>query len=346
MIELGLSETRIEKRQSSGTDAIVSALLSSVRGTGSTLTANTVSSLEIAASWWSRCLGAALVDPEMPSVDALFLHAVGHRLAREGNAVFDLRVRPDGRVAFVEAAHWDISGSADPESWRYRLELAGPTSTEIVMRSRASVLHFKLNGDPRTPWRGMSPLGWATTTARLNGSLEKSLADESGGPIGNLIPMVEGTSANDAFRDALNSLAGDVGLPQTTAGGAGDPGQRPARDFDPKRLGPHPPESLVRLRAQVETCILGLYGISPSLVSSTSDGTMARESFRRLQTSVIRPISNIIENELGRVLEVPFKISLAPLRALDIQGSARALHSLAQSGMPFDAALKAAGFEE
>ena len=346
MIELGLSETRIEKRQSSsGTDAIVSALLASVRGNGSTLTANSSSAIEIASSWWARCLGAALVEPAIPGVDALFLHAVGHRLAREGNSIFDVRVRADGRIALVEASSWDIVGGADPDSWNYRLELSGPTVTESVTRSRARVLHFRLAGDPRTPWRGMSPLGWATTTARLNGSLEKSLADEAGGPVGNLIPMIEGSAANDAFRDALNSLAGDVGLPQTTAGGGGDPGQRPARDFDPKRLGAHPPESLIRLRAQVEVCILGLYGISPSLVSSTSDGTMARESYRRLQTSVIRPLSNIIENELQRVLEVPVALSLAPLRALDVQGSARALHSLAQAGMNFDEALAAAGFE-
>ena len=342
---IGLPDTRIEERQSNATDSVITALLSSARGTGSTSAANTASAVEIAAGWWARCLGAALVDPAMPSVDALFLHAVAHRLAREGNSVFDVRVRPDGRIAFVEAGNWDVVGGADPDSWRYRLDLNGPTVTESVTRSRSSVLHFRLNGDPRQPWRGLSPLARATTTARLNGSLEKSLADEAGGPVGNLIPMVEGSSVNDDFRDALHSLAGDVGLPQTTAGGGGDPGQRPARDFDPKRLGPHPPESLVRLRAQVEICIFALFGLSPSLVNSTSDGTMARESFRRLQTSAIRPLANIIENELQRVLEVPFALSLAPLRALDTQGAARALHSLAQSGMNFDDALKASGFE-
>ena len=171
MIELGLN-TRIEKRQS-GTDAVVNALLASVRGVGSSLNANSASAIEIAASWWARCLGAAIVEPAMPSVDALFLHGVGHRLAREGNALYDLRVRPDGRVAFIEASTWDIEGGADPDTWRYRLELNGPSSTETVTRSRESVIHFKLNGDPRSPWRGMSPLGWAGTTARLNGSLEK-----------------------------------------------------------------------------------------------------------------------------------------------------------------------------
>ena len=103
MIELGLNP-RIEKRQSSGTDALVSALLSSVRGVGSGLTANPASAIEIASSWWSRCLGAALVEPAVPGIDALFLHAVGHRLAREGNSVFDVRVRSDGRIAFVEAS--------------------------------------------------------------------------------------------------------------------------------------------------------------------------------------------------------------------------------------------------
>ena len=344
MITLGLGNNRIEKRQS-GTDAVVSALLSSVRGTGSTLTANTASALEIAAGWWGRCLGAALVEPAMPSVDSLFLHGVAHRLARDGNALYDVRVRSDGRVSLIEAGHWDISGGGDPDSWIYRLELVGPTSTETVTRTRESVLHFRLNGSPRQPWLGMSPLAWAGTTARLNGSLEKALADEAGGPVGNLIPMIEGSAANDDFRDALNSLSGDVGLPMTTAGGGGDPGQRPARDFDPKRLGAHPPESLVRLRLQVEVCILGLYGISPSLVSSLSDGTAMRESFRRLQTSAIRPLANIVANELGRVLEIPFSLSLAPLRALDTQGSARALHSMAQAGMPFDQALAAAGFE-
>ena len=107
-------------------------------------------------------MAAATTDPVVDSVDALFLHAVGHRLAREGNALFDVRVRPDGRIAF--------------------------------------------------------------TLARVE-------------------------SPTAGYLD-------------------GDAGQRPARDFDPKRLGAHPPESLVRLRLQVETGILGLFGISPSLVSS------------------------------------------------------------------------------
>ena len=117
----------------------------------------------------ARCLGAAIVEPAMPGVDALFLHGVGHRLAREGNALYDLRVRPDGRVAFIEASTWDIEGGADPDTWRYRLDLSGPSSTETVTRSRAAVLHFRLNGDPRTPWRGLSPVG----LGRYNGEVER-----------------------------------------------------------------------------------------------------------------------------------------------------------------------------
>ena len=161
MIELGLSDTRIEERQSNATDSVITALLSSVRGTSATGAANTASAVEIAAGWWGRCLGAATVEPAMPAVDALFLHGVGHRLAREGNALFDVRVRSDGRVSLIEAGHWDVTGSADPESWRYRLDLNGPTVTETVMRSRSSVLHFRLNGDSRSPWRGLSPLARA-----------------------------------------------------------------------------------------------------------------------------------------------------------------------------------------
>ena len=164
-------------------------------------------------------------------------------------------------------------------------------------------------------------------------------------PTGALVAVPEGDKISEAFKTTLNTLAGKVALPETTSGGRGDLSQAPRRDWDPKRLGPMPTASEVELRSQVEVSICALYGISPSIVSAISDGTAMKESWRRTQTGLFAVLGKLVASELRRAIELPFEFSFAPLRALDLAGNARAVHTLAQSGVPVDEALKLSGFD-
>ena len=346
MIHLGIGDVTSEKRES-GTAVVLSALLSSVRGTGGGgLDANRASAVATAAQWWARTLASADVSPELPALDPLFLFTVGNDLARSSNSVWDFRVRPNGELVLLRANHWDVQGSADPASWIYKLELSGPTAGEVVRRSREAVLHFRLAGDSRRPWIGLSPIGWASLTGRLNGALETSLGHEASGPVGSLIPLAEGTEATSDFKDSFNKLAGETALLETTAGGGGDMGQAPRRDWIPARLGPNTPQAMVMLRDQVEACVLALFGVSPALTTSVSDGTKAREDFRRLIVAVCRPIGKIVAAELMRVIELPFVLRFGSLRAIDLQGSARSVASLVAAGMDLSEARKIAGLDD
>ena len=346
MIHLGIGDVTSEKRES-GTNVVLNSLLASARGTGGGgLDANRASAVATAAGWWARTLASAEVSPELPALDPLFLFTVGNDLAREGNSVWDFRVRPNGELVLLRANYWDVQGSADPASWIYKLELAGPTAGEVVRRSRESVLHFRLAGDGRRPWIGLSPIGWASLTGRLNGALETSLGHEASGPVGSLIPLAEGTEATSDFKDSFNKLAGETALLETTAGGGGDMGQAPRRDWIPARLGPNTPQAMVMLRDQVEACVLALFGVSPALTTSVSDGTKAREDFRRLIVAVCRPLGKIVAAELMRVIELPFVLRFGSLRALDLQGSARSVAALVAAGMDLAEARKIAGLDD
>ena len=82
------------------------------------------------------------------------------------------------------------------------------------------------------------------------------------------------------------------------------------------------------------------------MLGGPADGTSQRESFRRWYTSSLLPLARTLETELRQKLAPDARIDLRGLRALDTQGSARALKSLADAGVPIDAALRAAGFAD
>ena len=101
------------------------------------------------------------------------------------------------------------------------------------------------------------------------------------GPRGSLIPLPEGvTAAKDGLKASFGNLRGGLALPETTAGGGGDRGGAPARDWRVERLGADPPAGLVSLRDAVEISVLSVCGIPPALAIGVTDGVTAlREAF-------------------------------------------------------------------
>ena len=182
-----------EYRDATFTDLFVGSLVAAASGSG-TRAASRTAALETCASTWARALASAEVEPltaATTAVDAAFLADVGRRLIRSGDCVYLIEVRPAG-VRLVPAVDWDVRGGYDPATWRYRVSLSGPDSTTTRTVSADGVIHLRWAAAPRQPWRGLSPLQWASETGRLSGALEEALADESGGPRGHVLPIPEG----------------------------------------------------------------------------------------------------------------------------------------------------------
>ena len=204
----------------------------------------------------------------------MFLADVERRLIRWGDAVYVIEVGPDG-VRLLPASSWDVRGGYDPAGWRYRVNLAGPDITTTRTPARGRCLRWATS--PRRPWRGVSPLAWASETGRLSGALEEALADETGGPRGTvlLIPESqreatdedsEGADPLAGPRSDLVRLRGSLALVETMAGGYGDKGGRPDSDWKPRRVGAELPEVLARLRGDAALSIYAACGVPPSLV--------------------------------------------------------------------------------
>ncbi len=296
----------------------------------------------------------SLITGGRGAVTPQVLASVGRRLIRAGEAVYLLDVDLGGRVRLLDVAQHDITGGPAPDTWRYRLSLAGPSATSYRQVGADGVVHCRYSVDGSAPWRGRGPLSWATSTGRLLGAVERALADEAGGPTGSLIALPQdagGEGDGDVFaslkRD-IRELHGKAALVESSAAGWGEGrAAAPRADWVPQRLGANPPAAFIELRQAVEVSILGACGVPPALVVAGADGTGQRESWRRFLHGSIAPVALMVEAELSEKLDAPVTLSFARLGASDVTGRARAWRSLVgkDAKMDDDAARKIAGLD-
>ena len=353
--------SRTEHRQSSGsyTDAVVSALLAAASGSV-TADPSTLGALEVCAGAWSRAFASATVEPRTAVSAAVtpgVLASIGRHLVRRGESMHVIDVDLSGRVELVDVGHWDVRGGVSRSTWFVRADVHGPDVTITRTVPYAGVVHAMYGADQARPWRGIGPLSWATQTGRLAAALEAALADEAGGPRGHVLPMPEGqreTKDDDsgtddpfaALRADLAKLKGGLTLVETMAGGYGDKATRPDTDWQPRRIGADPPDSLNEIRTAAALTVFGCCGVPPSLVTLPADGTGQREAWRRFLHGSVSPVARLVEAELRDKLDVPdLALSFDALYAADVMGRARAWRSLvgAQGTMPEADARRLAG---
>ena len=276
-----------EKRQDSYADALISVLLQGASGgTGAAVAAT--GALESAAGLVSRCFAAAEVSGPDHAVQALgpnVLAQIGRALIRSGEAVYYLDVQA-GRLILLPAQSWDVFGNAQPDSWNYRLTLAGPDSLTNVDRVQAAgVLHFRYATDPSSPFRGIAPLTSASLAGRLSAETQRALGDEMSGPVGSLLPI--GADGEDptiqTLKGDIKTLRGSVALVERLSdwatGGGGSPSQGGASEWSPRRLGGAPPPGVVEVARQATLEVLSACGCPPSLFLSARMGLLRERAF-------------------------------------------------------------------
>ena len=340
-----------EKRNDSYTDALVSLLQQGAGGgTGASVAAT--GALEASCSLISRCFASAQVSGPAHAVQVLgpdVLAQVGRALIRSGEAVYFMDVQA-GRLLLLPAQSWDIFGSAHPDSWTYRLTLAGPDAMTTVDRVQAAgVLHFRYATDPSRPFRGVAPLTSASLAGRLSAETTKALGDELSGPTGSLLPI--GSDGGDpsvtALKGDIRNLRGSVALVEKLADWAsGGAAQGGASEWQPRRIGAAPPPGVVEVARQAFLEVLGCCGVPPSLFLSSADGTAQRESFRRFLHTTLQPLTRVVEAELSEKLDGDVTLNLDSLFASDLAGRARAFTSLVTGGMEVGKAASLAGLME
>ena len=315
-----------EHRGSNYSEVVQDALLALAEGKAAS-SPLTVAAVESCAGLWGRSFAQAVVSPT-GLLSASTLYDVGRTLALSGEYVALFEVGASGPV-FSRPATYDVRGGPNPESWIYDLWMAGPTSTLRVQVPRSRVAHLRINQEASTPWRGRSPISAARATGRLLAGLEAALADEGSTPVGRIVATPEGSHKTGALQKSLNALrSGKLALVETTAGGFGDRGAAPNRDWVAHRLGPDFTAAEVELRKLVEGSVFAVFGCSGLLSGNLDSGTGQRESYRRYQRSTLESLAAIASVEFGRIIDAPVTFDFARLRASDTAGQARAFRFL------------------
>ena len=203
------------------TETAIERLIGESTGGLAELAAAETACAEACVSLYARAFAVAVIDPDIPVLDAPTRAAIARRLLLKGNAVYALDVDAGGRLSITPASSYDITGGSNPDSWRYRLELSGPSRNETRRLAGASVLHFRINTDAQTPWQGSSPLESAGISSRMLARLETRMSQEANARAGYMLEVPSGASDDslNSLKTDLANMKGNVGLIESAGGG-------------------------------------------------------------------------------------------------------------------------------
>lgn len=340
-----------EAREAGGDFADAVVRLIEARAAGKAADAASTAAIEAAAGALSRAFASARVEGPLHAREAVtpsVLAQVGRDLVRGGQSLHVIDVDRAGHVSLLPCSTWNFHGDAHPDSWRVVASYSGPSSTTTRDLPFSGVVLVKWGSRSFAPYVGVGPTSWAHTTARLQAETERSLADEAGGPVAQLLAIPQ-DGGDDGEEDPLRELKADLRtargkalLVETVAAAWGEGrGAAPQRDWQASRLGPQPPEALARIRRDAFEAVLAACGTPPSLFLD-ADGTAQREALRRWHQGTVLPLARLLEAELTAKLEGDVRLSFDGY-PLDLQGRASAFQRLVAGGVPVTEALATSG---
>ena len=245
-----------ERREALGGYFQIISRLVEAQAAGTTQQASATAGTEAVAGLLSRAFSSATVDgpPDIGElVTPRILGQIGRDLIRVGESCHVIRYL-SGRMVLLPASTWYFEGGADPMDWLCTATVYGPSGSSTWRLPMESIIFTTWGSPTARPYHGLSPASWAADTARLHANAERSLADEAGGPIAQLLPVPQdgGDGGDD---DPLATLKADLAkargkamLVETVNSGWGEgKTAAPQADWKQARLGPMPPEGLVKV---------------------------------------------------------------------------------------------------
>ena len=339
-----------ETREASGGYTEVIGRLIEAQAVGSTQQASATAATEAAAGLLSRALSSAIVEAPDALADAITprcLAQIGRDLIRVGESLHVIR-HMGGALRLIPCSTWFFEGNADPATWLCTVTAYGPSGSSTWRVPWDSVVFASWGSPTARPYHGLSPAAWAADTARLGANVERSLADEAGGPIAQLLPVPQ-DGDDDSDDDPLASLRKDIRdakgralLLETTSSGWGEgKTAAPSADWKQQRLGPQPTDAMVALANDSFARVLASCGCSPALFDD-SDGTSKREALRQFHLGVVLPLARQLEVELSDKLAAPVRLRF-DLYNVDLAGRAQAFQKLVAGGVGVTEALITSG---
>ena len=333
----------VESRAADYSDAVLS-LLQQQAAAGKGGDVSGLGALEACAGVVGRAFAGCSVSAGSPSIAGAltpdFLELIGRSLIRNGELVCYLDTT-GGDVRIIPASTHSVNGG--PTAWDYDVTMAGPTRT-LAYTSIApdSVLHFKYAASNFAWWRGQSPLEVATLAGRLSAETIRSLADESGGPMAQImgIPTDGGDPTVTQFKADIAAARGRLALIESGDWGATNGA---TLDLETKRVGPMPPQAMVDLAQQASNEVYAAVGINPAMFIA-GDSASLRESWRLFLFGLVQPLSVKVAAELNLKLPGGVTLGFEELRASDLSGRARSLAGLVNAGATLESAAAETGF--
>ena len=344
---------RREVRESGGTTytQLVSRLIAA-QADGQIAPANETAAVEAVAGLLARSFMAAEVQaPEwvQAAVTPRVLSQIGRDLVRVGESLHVIRVGAMGDVGMVPASTWYWTGDADPETWQVVATSYGPSGSQTWRLPLAATVFMSWGSATARPYIGIGPTGWASLAGRLAAETERSLADESGGPLAQLLAVPQdggGGGDDDPLADLKSDISGAKGkalLVETTASGWGEGrSAAPQSDWKQARLGPAPTAPLVQLAKDAHMRAVAACGASVALFDD-SDGTSKREALRQFHLGTVRPLAKLLEHELSARFDVPVKLKFDGYPRDMVSRAAVFSKLIAAEGMTVEKALEIAG---
>ena len=345
---------RNEKRESGGdfVDAVVRLI--EAQAAGEAADAGSTAAVEAASGALSRAFANASVDaPEwaQKAITPTFLAQVGRDLVRRGDSLHVIQVDPMDGVELIPCSSWHWEGNHSRNSWTVRASSYGPSTSTTWSLHNSGVIFVTWGATPGRTYVGTAPIDWAHTTSRLHRDAERSLADEAGGPLAQLLAVPQ-DGGDDEDEDPLKDLKADIRtargkalLVETTAAGWGEGmTSAPRKDWVASRLGPNPPAGMAAVAKQSFEEVLAATGTPPSLFTD-ADGTAQREAVRRWHMNTVEPLACLLAHELTMKLETPVNLKFDTY-ALDMVSRASVVDKLVRAGVPVATAMMAVGLAD
>ena len=346
MIALGIAHpAAVERRSAAPATDYTAQALSRIWSRASAVAEGATAGVQNATERIARQFQSAQVEGDGGALTPAILGLAARAMLLRGEFAALLRLDSDGRPVLLAADTVDVFGGPDPRAWRYRVTLAGPSSTETVEVEAGGVVHAIADADTRAPWRGRGVLRRASVSAALDQCATAALVCDTQASGGYIVPMPHGVDERVAahIRADIEAAAGRLLLPETMMSGGGD-GRiaAPAADWKQSRIGPAPPDELVDLADRACMAIGMACGLPPGLLDSKTPAAGAREAWRQFVVNTVEPMARVLSAAASAALETPVRITW-PVPPDHLVARARAAKALRDAGLEPGAAREAAG---